>query len=143
MIKPILIHNSCTWAAPKAVLEKVEACRRKHLREILNIRYPETIKNDELYKRTKTTLLASTIDKMRWRTFGKILRLPENKPAQCALSFAVENTKHFKKRRGRPPINLLDNLIKDAKDRNIKLDNIEDLQVLRLKAKEENDWNQM
>ena len=93
MIPPVLTYNSCTWAAPKAVLEKVEACRRKHLREILNIRYPEIITNQELYNRTKTTTLDTKISQLRWKMLGKILRQPENKPVQNAMVFAIVEAK--------------------------------------------------
>ena len=74
---------------------------------------------------------------------GKILRLPENKPAQNSLVFAITEAKNFRARRERPQINLLDLIIKDVKSRGIKLETLEDIQNLRLKAKNEKLWNHL
>ena len=143
MIVPILLYNSGTWAVPKNVLEKIESCRRTHLRIILNIRYPNIISNEELYKRCEMTPLIEDIEKARWNTFGKILRQSENKPAQNALIFAVVNSKKFPPRRGRPPINLLDSIKEDIKRKGLKIDKIEDIWDLRRKAKDKKLWESL
>ena len=142
MITPILLYNCCTWAAPKYIMEKVEACQRNHLRILLKIRFPEVINNDELYKRTNMKPLKDQIDSRRWRMLGKILRQDENKPAQNALMFAISNPTNLRARKGRPQINLLDELKKDAKQKGMKLESIEDILELRTKAKNEVLWNQ-
>ena len=36
----IIMYNSSCWATPAAVLETLDICHRKHLRAILNIRWP-------------------------------------------------------------------------------------------------------
>jgi hypothetical protein len=52
----ITMYNSSCWAAPAAVLEKLDICHRKHLRTIKNIWWPcSMISNDTLYKRCNTT----------------------------------------------------------------------------------------
>ena len=45
--------NSCCWAAPKAVLKKLDVVRRRYLTTILNYKYPGVISNANLYKRCK------------------------------------------------------------------------------------------
>ena len=34
----VLMYGSCSWAAPKHILEKLNICHRRHLRSILNVR---------------------------------------------------------------------------------------------------------
>ena len=78
----IIMYNSSCWAAPAAVLEKLDICHRKHLRTIMNIRWPRSmITNDTLYKRCNTTPLSQRAALSRWKMLGHALRIPENSPA--------------------------------------------------------------
>ena len=45
----VIMYNASCGAAPAAVLEKLDICHRKHLRAIMNIRYPSIISNKTLY----------------------------------------------------------------------------------------------
>ena len=46
----VIMYNSSCWATPKAVLEKLNVCHRRHLRQIMNIRWPRSmISNKTLY----------------------------------------------------------------------------------------------
>ncbi len=47
----VMMYNACSWAAPKHILEKLDTCQRRHLRYILNYRWPNIISNVNLYKR--------------------------------------------------------------------------------------------
>ena len=58
MVIPILLYNSCTWSAPKNVIQKLDACQRKHLRQILKIKWPNKISNEKLYLITKAKPLS-------------------------------------------------------------------------------------
>jgi len=53
----------------------------KFLRNILNIKYPYVIRNEELYERTNEELWSNRIRKRRLRWTGHLHRLPENYPA--------------------------------------------------------------
>lgn len=53
-VTPILSYNACTWALTKAEMQKLDACRRKHLRSILGIKNIDTISNENYYRRCKT-----------------------------------------------------------------------------------------
>ena len=54
----VLLYNCNSWAVPKHILNTIDVCHRKHLRSILQIRYPHCISNATLYKRCGTTPLS-------------------------------------------------------------------------------------
>lgn len=136
----VILYNACSWAAPKHIIEKLNICHRKHLRHILNYRWPHIISNKNLYKRCETTPLSERVELSRWRMLGHILRSPENSPASLALSFALAEGLNFKSRRGRHQMNLFNTIRIDLNKRGIELNNIVDLFELRILAKNRNAW---
>ena len=140
----IIMYNSSCWAAPAAVLEKLDICHRKHLRTIMNIRWPRSmITNDTLYKRCNTTPLSQRAALSRWKMLGHVLRSPENSPAQSALCFAVDAMNSLPGRVGRHRVNLLQVLKKDLKLHNLKLSKYEDIVKLRELAWNRSIWRNM
>ena len=85
----VIMYNASCWAAPVAVMEKLDICHRKHLRAIMNIRHPSMISNKTLYLRCNTVPLSKRTEIAKWKMFGHILRSPENSPAQSAVCFVV------------------------------------------------------
>ena len=117
----VLLYNSSCWAAPKFIMEKLDICHRKHLRSILNIRWPvSVISNKALYKRCGTKPLSSRVVTSRMKMLGHVLRSPENSPAHTALCFAdnTVNSGNIKGRVVRPSLNLLNVLKKDIESLN-------------------------
>ena len=96
----------------RTILEKLDVCHRRHLRQLLNIKYPTTIRNDKLYETCNTTKLSTRVKISRWKMFGHVLRSPQNSPAALALHFAVEGCP-LKGRRGAHRKNLLKELRDD------------------------------
>ena len=131
----VLMYNSSTWAAPKAIIEKLDACHRRHLRYILNYKYPHIISNKNLYYRCNTTPLSERVNLSRWRMLGHVLRSPENTPANTSLSFVVNSRGLLKSRVGRHQMNLFNIIKSDLCDRGINLNCLNDLQHLRTLAK--------
>ena len=94
-----------------------------------------------MYRRCKTQKLSDKVKKMRWYTFGHILRSDITTLAFTSLRFAVTN--NYKSREGRHQCNLFNTLIQDLKYRNIKLDCEVDLENLRSIAFERSRWRSM
>ena len=139
----VIMYNACSWAAPKHILEKLDTCHRRHLRHILNYRWPNIISNVNLYKRCNDCKpLTARVEEARWRMFGHILRSAENTPAQTALSFALEGASMHKSRRGRHQINLFNVLKGDLDKRGLLLKDIDDLFNLRILAKDRLLWKE-
>ena len=137
-----MMYNSSCWAAPKTVLNKLDVVHRRHLRTILNYKYPNIISNKNLYKRCKCEPLSVRVDRNRWRLLGHVLRGPINGPAYSSLMFAV-SSQQMLGRVGRPQSNLFSLIKRDLKDRNLLLDDINDLNYLRSFAHNRANWRSL
>ena len=101
-ITPILLYNCSTWGVPSNVIKRLEAFHRRQLRTVVGIKYPQVIKNSELYKRTNSQPLGETIVRARWRLFGHVLRLNDDVPARVMMAAYFENPSSAATWRGRP-----------------------------------------
>lgn len=139
----ILMYNCNSWAASKQLLHNLDVCHRNHLRRIINMTYPNIIRNKTLYKRCDTVPLSERVGCARWRMLGHILRSDNNSPAQLALHFAVESQSVMKGRVGRHQSNLFKTILTDLSDRNIRLVNTDDLYDLRNFALDRRQWREL
>ena len=140
----VLLYNCACWSAPKHVLNKLDTCVRKHLRTILNIKWPTgSITNRDLYQRCNTVPITERVRKARWTFFGHVLRMDDNCPPVLALRFAVTSGDFYCGRRGRPRINLLSTIQDDLKEFNINLKSVEDLEMIRMIARNRSEWRNM
>ena len=128
----VLMYNSNSWAPTKAALNKLDVTHRRHLRTILNIKWPRgMIRNVTLYKRCNVEKLSDRVNTYRWRMLGHVLRSDENTAAHQSLSFAIEADSHFSGRVGRPRCNLFNLLKKDLEERNLFMNNYNELNEIR------------
>jgi hypothetical protein len=86
----ILLYNCGTWAASQTTLEKLDITHRKHLRRILNIRWPGVSSNKSTYQRCNAEPLSTRVAVSRWRLLGHILRGDKDVPAYLSILFAIE-----------------------------------------------------
>ena len=116
----ILLYNCNSWAAPQTSLEELDVIHRRHLRRILNIRWPiGVISNNALYARCNVTPLSTRVSWYRWRMLGHILRTAEDSPASLSMLFAINSDNTMIGRLGRPSLNLLDVIRKDLVRKNV------------------------
>ena len=139
---PLMLYNCNSWAAPKAALNKLDACHRKHLRVITGHKWPDSlISNVSLYKMCNTVPLSFKVNQQRWSMFSHVLRMPEDTPAQRALEFAVLGADRYKARTGRHCTNLLSVLRTDLKDAGLgTLRSSKKLRELRKQAQDKSQW---
>ncbi|KAL5253305.1 hypothetical protein ACHWQZ_G013176 [Mnemiopsis leidyi] len=142
LVVSVLMYNSSCWAAPKAALEKLDIVHRHHLKCILNYKYPSIISNVNLYKRCETEPLSARVERNRWKMLGHVLRGPVDGPAHTSLVFAI-NSLNMKGRVGRPQSNLFSLIKQDLNERNLFLNNINDLNYLRNIAYDRASWRRM
>ena len=67
MVVSVIMYNCSSWAAPCDILKKLDVCHRKHLRQILKIRFPNTISNIKLYSVCSKTPLSDRVKLARWK----------------------------------------------------------------------------
>ena len=142
LVVSVLMYNSCCWAAPRSALEKLDITHRRHLRSILNYKFPNIISNENLYKRCETEPLSVKVDRSRWRMLGHILRGPVDGPAYTSLVFAL-NTLNLPGRVGRPQSKLFSLIKKDLKDRGLSFNNIQDLERVESLASDRSRWKRL
>ena len=75
--------------------------------------------------------------------FGHILRSDDNTPAYVSLVFAISNPFNSKGRQGRPRLNLFNLLRDDLKERKLDFNTMEDLLVVRERAKCRSGWRKL
>ena len=141
----IIMYNCNSWAAPATSFKYLDVTYMRHLRTILNIKWPTGfITNADLYKRCNTTTLSGRVIAFRWRMLGHTPRGMEDSPAYLSISFAInaETDACFKGRRGRPSLNLLDMIRNDLKRKKIlnSLRSISDFEDLRAIALDRVKW---
>ena len=144
LVVSVLMYNSSCRAAPKAALEKLDVVHRRHLRCILNYNYPSIISNVNLYKGCETEPLSARVQRNRRKMLGHVvvLRGPVDGPAYTSLVFAI-NSLNMKGRVGRPHSNLFSLIKHDLNERNLFLNNINDLNYLRNIAYDRESWRRM
>ena len=101
-ISSIFLYNSELWTLTTKREESINSFHRRLLRTyVLNVTWPNVIKNENVYNRTKTDSWTSIISKRRIRWFGHVMRLPAETPVRRALAYALQT---YKRPIGRPAL---------------------------------------
>lgn len=99
-VSSVFLYNASTWTMTKTMENQIDSFQRKMIRiNVLNIKWPKKISNENLYKATKIVPWSSKIKKQRLNWFGHLTRLHPDVPAKKAIRYAQEN---YQKKRGRP-----------------------------------------
>ena len=113
-VQSIFLYNCEIWTTSHNNIQEIDAFHRRMIRQyVLNIKWPNIIKNEEIYENMKITPWSHIIQHRRLNWFGKVARANNATPMRIALTYALEN---FKKPVGRPPntwINVLTKLLKN------------------------------
>ena len=97
-VKSVLLYGCETWNLTKSPLNKLQTFVNTCLRKILRIRWPETIRNEDLWERTGQNPLAKEIGRRKWRWLGHTLRKPIGSITRQSLTWNPQGTR----KRGRP-----------------------------------------
>ncbi|VDO97971.1 unnamed protein product [Schistosoma margrebowiei] len=77
-VKTVLLYGTETWRTTKAIIQKIQVFINSCLRQILQIRWPDTISNNVLWERTNQIPAEEEIRKKRWKWIGHTLRKAPN-----------------------------------------------------------------
>ncbi|VDP38349.1 unnamed protein product [Schistosoma margrebowiei] len=72
------MYGAETWRTTKAIIQKIQVFINSCLRKILQIRWPDTISNNLLWKKTNQIPAEEEIRKKRWKWIGQTLRNAPN-----------------------------------------------------------------
>ena len=143
-VTSVILYNSSSWAMTQKLSNKLDVCQRKHLRQIVKMQWPSsTISNTALYKLCNFTPLSVRVIESRWKMLGHVLRSDDLNPSQLAMYFAVDSNNFLKGRIGRHQANLLSIIKKDLRLRDLNMNNIIDLNELRMLAHNRTLWREL
>ena len=72
------------------MVKSIDAFQRKVLRiYVLNVKYPQVISNEEVYRRTRITTWSTEIKKRRLKWLGHCFRLEKDTPTAKAMQYAT------------------------------------------------------
>ena len=97
-VKSVLLYGCETWRTTKAIKQKIQTFFNTCLRRIYNIRWPEKIRNEDLWERAGQEPVAKQILKRKWGWIGHTLRKPVTSITRQALTWNPQG----KRKRGRP-----------------------------------------
>ena len=125
-VESILMYGCQTWALTKAEEKSLDGTYTRMLRVVKNIPSGSRMTNQHLYGKLKR--ISSTIAERRMKLAGHVHR-DTSSPAHLTVTWQPT---HGNPGRGRPPVTLLDTLLRDT-----QLDNVAELESCML---EREDW---
>nr|KAG5699547.1 hypothetical protein BaRGS_033743 [Batillaria attramentaria] len=97
-VKSVLLYGSETWRTTKTSSHKLQTFINRCLRNILNIRYPLVITNQDLWERTRQVPIEQEIKKKKWGWIGHTLRKSTSNVTRQSLDWNPQG----KRKVGRP-----------------------------------------
>jgi hypothetical protein len=100
-VKSVLLYGCTTWKMTNSISNKLQVFINRCLRRILKIYWPNTISNEELWRRTGQMQIDTLIRKRKYEWIGHLLRKEGSKIAKEALWWNPHTSQKFRKQ-GRP-----------------------------------------
>jgi hypothetical protein len=97
-VKTVLLYGCETWRTTKTIQRKLQTFFNTCLRRIFRIRWPETIRNEQLWEQAGQKPVRSQILKRKWGWIGHTLRKQPTSTTRQALTWNPQG----KRKRGRP-----------------------------------------
>ena len=73
-VKSVLLYACETWRVTQIKKRRIQTFINRFLRRILQIRWPETISNEDLWEQTRQKPIEIQIKTRKWRWIGHTLR---------------------------------------------------------------------
>ena len=77
-VKSVLMYGAETWRVTKKISAKIQAFTNRCLRNILGVRWPNTISDEDLLAKPQEEKMTTQIRRKRMRWIGHTLRKPHN-----------------------------------------------------------------
>ena len=97
-VKSLLLYGAETWRTAKAMLSKIQRFINYCLRKIMNIRWFDKVRNEDLWQSANQDPISIHIKKRKWAWIGHTLRKPPGSITRQALKWNPQD----KRSRGRP-----------------------------------------
>ncbi len=97
-VKYVLLYGSETWRETAYSTKALQVVLNRCLRTVLGVKWPDTISNNEQWRKTKQQPINLTIRSRWWKWIGHTLRKTNNNITKQALEWNPQG----KRNRGRP-----------------------------------------
>ena len=84
-VKSVPLYGLETWRLNKSTVRKLQSFHNRCLRRILNVHWPDTISNKDLYDRARQQPLEIELKKRKWRWIGLTMRKPRDNIARRVI----------------------------------------------------------
>ena len=104
-VSSIFLYNSELWTLTTTLETAIDSFHRRLIRTLcLNVKWPEVVTNENVYKLTNIKPWSNVIIKRQLNWFGLMIRLPNYCPAKSALQYThlPQNRKIDLKQHGYP-----------------------------------------
>ena len=81
----VCLYNGEIWTLKNPEISNIDIIHKKHLRNVLQLFYPNMIRNEDLYLLISEKQWGEKLETCGMRFFGHVLRLPEDTPVRKAL----------------------------------------------------------
>ena len=98
IVLSVLLYGCQSWKGLKEIEERVRRFKSGCLRKIMKIRWFEMVSEEELRRRTGQPSIIEKLRVSRWRWYGHVLRMPEERIPKQAWQWRPEG----RRRVGRP-----------------------------------------
>ena len=88
-VKSVLMYGVATLRVTKNISAKIQAFTNRCLRNILGVRWPNTISNEDLLAKTQKEKMTTQIRRRKWKWIGHTLRKPHNNVTKQSLFFGI------------------------------------------------------
>ena len=129
IVMAVLLYCCESWKGLRDIELRVRRFESNCLRKIMNIRWFEHISEEQVRERSGQRSVIEKIRYHRWRWYGHVLRMPEDRLPKQALGWTPEGSRRV----GRPKDTWRRTIAKDKRERNIDV-NVEEL------AQRRDDW---
>ena len=86
----IFLYNSELWTLTESLKSSIDSFHRRLLRSAcLNVKWPNVVKNENVYALTKARPWSEVIEERQLRWLGHMVRLPDDTPAKLALTYSM------------------------------------------------------
>ena len=98
IVLSVLLYGSESWKGLREIEERVRRFESVCLRKIMKIRWFDMVSEEELRRRTGQQTITEKLRINRWRWYGHVLRMPEQRTPKQALHWRPAG----RRRVGRP-----------------------------------------
>ena len=88
-VEPIFLYICEIWTVtPSQAVKTINALQRRLLRTyVLNLKWQNIVKKEDVYRKTTATEWSNIIRKQRWKWFGKVISADKSTTTKRAVNY--------------------------------------------------------